>query len=638
MNFHIDKIYLWFSPNAKRCITFENNKVNVIRGNSSRGKSNLFAIIDYCLMSDKPNIVEPIINECTEAYGLEFVLNDTFYAVSRMKPEAGTASQCVWVQNKSFTDDYYPNGTSNIKPFDFRRQLDIKSGLTEEYIYPWGVYKGEPNFVVSFRSFLMFNALTENIISSQYEFLNYKFFEDEYVESKDKRAYLIDVLLGIDNVEERKQKEAIAILDKTKRSSQIKITKYNKCIQKYNQYRNSVEKLLREINKTSGIEYDKLEGVEFLEFIKDILRKYMPHQDKEIEKNATQISDLSTELYRKKMLLFNIKRAQAEYSKYMEEISSVNESLKPVVYLNRHLSEYGVTIWGQHILDELKISLSKLRSKKISKESASIVSDKNVENLEQEISECENQLKVLSEVKLRPVEQSSLYLALGQLKSLLPILTDLQNQIPVKVPSDYDCVSDKQIRDHANMILSKIEARRSFVVRGVFDKYIQGVYDALSVKDNFENCKTRFNREKERLELSDGKSILNYSNIGSQSNYMYLHICFFLGMHNFLLDNPCKQVGNFLFIDQPSVPYYENSDEDKSNDKAKLLDVFKVINAFMENRIRKGNEFQIILIEHAEESYWTGENALSTFLTRANFDGDEALVPQQVIREYRNEN
>lgn len=448
----------------------------------------------------------------------------------------------------------------------------------------------------------------------------------------------MDVLLGIDNVEERKQKEAIATLDKAKRSTQLKISKYNKYLQKYNQCRNEVVKLLGDIDKTLGIEYDKLEGGDLLECIKEILRKYTPHQDKVIEKNANKISDLSTELYKKKMLLFNIKRAQAEYSKYVEEISSINESLKPVEYLNQHLSEYGVTIWGQHILDELKISLSKIRSKKMPKEIASIVSDKNVENLEREISECENQLKALSEVKLKPVEQSSLYLALGQLKSLFPILTDLQSQIPTNVPSDYDYANDKQIRDHANMILSEIETRRGSVVRGIFDKYIQDVYDALSVKDNFENYKTRFNREKERLELSDGKSILNYSNIGSQSNYMYLHICFFLGMHNFLLDNPCKQVGNFLFIDQPSVPYYENSNENKSNDKTKLLDVFKVINAFMEERIKKGKEFQIILIEHAEESYWTGENALSTFVTRANFDGDEALVPQQVIRKYRNEN
>lgn len=638
MKFFIKKIYLWFSSEEKRCITLENNKVNVIRGNSSRGKSNLFAIIDYCLMTDKPNIVEPIINECTRAYGLEFVLNDKFYAVSRMKPEAGIGSQYVWVQNQSFAEDYYPSGTGNIKAFDFRRQLDIESGLTEEYIYPWGKDNDKPNLVVSFRSFLMFNALTENIIASQYEFLNYKFFEDEYVESKDKRSYLMDVLLGIDNVVERKQKEAIAELDRAKRSAQIKNTKYKNLKKKYNQYRTDVIKLLRDIEKAPDIAYEGVNGVELLRYAKDILRKYTPHPDKEIERTAVEVSSLSTELYKKKMLLFNIKRAQKEYSEYLKEMSSVNESLKPVEYLSQNLAKYGVTIWGQHILDELKTSLSRLRSKKMPNEIIPILSDKNVDNLEQDIRNYERRLKDLSEVKLKPVEQSSLYVALGQLKMLLPVFSDLQSQMSGNVPSDYDYANDTQIREHAKMILSEIETRRASVVRGTFNKYIQDVYDALSVKDNFENCKTRYNREKERLELSDGKSILNYTNIGSQSNYMYLHICFFLGMHNFLLDNPCDQVGSFLFIDQPSVPYYENSDEDKSNDKSKLLDVFKVINAFMEERIQKGHEFQVILIEHAEESYWTGENALPTFSTRVNFDGDEALVPKHVIRKCRNEN
>lgn len=109
-------------------------------------------------------------------------------------------------------------------------------------------------------------------------------------------------------------------------------------------------------------------------------------------------------------------------------------------------------------------------------------------------------------------------------------------------------------------------------------------------------------------------------------------------MHNFLLDNPCNQIANFLFIDQPSVPYYENTDDTKSNDKAKLLDVLRVIDAFVKGRIANGNEFQIILIEHAEESYWTGENALETFSTRVNFDGDDALVPKHIIKKYRDEN
>lgn len=188
-----------------------------------------------------------------------------------------------------------------------------------------------------------------------------------------------------------------------------------------------------------------------------------------------------------------------------------------------------------------------------------------------------------------------------------------------------------------NYEVSYKKTKRDTIVQGTFDKYMQEVYDSLKIKDNFEHCKTRYSREKERLELSDGSSILKYNNIGSQSNYMYLHICFFLGMHNFLLDNPCDQIGNFLFIDQPSVPYFENSDDNKSNDRAKLLDVFRVINEFVEERLLKGYEFQIILIEHAEESYWTGENALSAFSTCVNFDGDEALVPLNVINKYRNE-
>ena len=205
-------------------------------------------------------------------------------------------------------------------------------------------------------------------------------------------------------------------------------------------------------------------------------------------------------------------------------------------------------------------------------------------------------------------------------------------------PLDYDYAHDHEVRDRATAIIADIESRRGSVVRGCFDKYIQKIYDSLSDKDNFEDCKTRYNRDKERLELSDGKSILNYNNIGSQSNYMYLHICFFLGMHNFLLDNPCDQIANFLFIDQPSVPYYENTDDSKSNDRAKLMDVFRVIDEFVKNRVSNGNEFQIILIEHAEESYWTGDNKLETFSTRVNFDGDEALVPKHIINKYRNEN
>ena len=114
---------------------------------------------------------------------------------------------------------------------------------------------------------------------------------------------------------------------------------------------------------------------------------------------------------------------------------------------------------------------------------------------------------------------------------------------------------------------------------------------------------------------------------------MFLHICFFLGLHRYLLQHPTQYVGQFLFIDQPSKPYYESTDNNRSTDRHKLMDAFKVINAFMQEVVESNQEFQIILIEHAEESYWTGENELAHFITKVNFDGDKALVPFHLINK-----
>ena len=64
-----------------------------------------------------------------------------------------------------------------------------------------------------------------------------------------------------------------------------------------------------------------------------------------------------------------------------------------------------------------------------------------------------------------------------------------------------------------------------------------------------------------------------------------------------------------------------------------------VINSFMKEMVEDWNQdFQILLIEHADESFWTGDNKLEYFTTKANFDGDNALVPFHVIKKKKYEN
>ena len=48
MKFVIHKLYIWFGEEYEpRILSFEENKVNVITGSSSPGKSNILANIDF---------------------------------------------------------------------------------------------------------------------------------------------------------------------------------------------------------------------------------------------------------------------------------------------------------------------------------------------------------------------------------------------------------------------------------------------------------------------------------------------------------------------------------------------------------------------------------------------------------------
>lgn len=631
MRFHIEKIFLWFSKTEKTVIKFDNNKVNVVRGNSSRGKSNIFAIIDYCLMSDKPNIVEPVINECTEYYGLEFVLDGQIYAISRKKPDDGVGADSVYMVQEHFADDYYPSN-ANMQVSVARGELDRLFGIkNDDYKYPFGKTQ---DFVVSFRSFLMYNALTENIIDNQYEYFNYKFFEDLYLDKYEKRKYLLDLLLGVDSVEEKKQQALADTLRSRQSSNRNRTTRYEKAKQQFISKLNETKKLVYEVGLAEKNDFSSLPNREQIEKMEDLLVDYEPHTVEVTQEANAKKAMLTSKLYQKQLQLNNIIRARSEYEQYRKQISDIRDSLKPVEYLNEHIDELGVTPWSCQIVMALQKSLDGLRDREQNGQKE-FASERQIEKLREEIHEIENQIAELDNIKITPIQNSERYYVLGRLKECVEVLKDLYNAIPSE-PEQIDEVRDYELRSSAEEIVRQISDLRATVVNTGLNPSIQRYFNMFSFLENFAGRPTRYNREQERLEIGkDG--VLNYTNIGSQSNYMFLHICFFLGLHHYLLLHPTPYVGQFLFIDQPSKPYYESSDDNKSTDRLKLMDALNVINTFMQEVVDSGNEFQIILIEHAEESYWTGENELAHFVTKANFDGDNALVPFHLISKHDDE-
>lgn len=622
MNFYISKLYIWFDKDVKpRIINFDNNKVNVITGSSSTGKSNIYSIIDYCLLSWHPNIVYPVINENARWYGLEFYINGELYAIARKKPTVDVIPPDLFIQyNESFPEGFYPL-SSNIHINDARKKLDKAFG-----------YKEHDKLL--FRSSFVFNALTESIITSPYDFLNFKFYDIEAFSDTSKRQEFIESVLTPNIEEYAKVYSEIEELYK----KQQKYDRYKRSLDKskdefYRQLRELVGLCIRtKLLSDSILDTSEETQIQALENLLE--ENSFPKEEQ--EKIDNELRDLQNIHSRISIQLTNIKRAQIEQRAYIQSLIQVEDSLKPVRILRERLNEQEVNMWTSHVVNSLNQSLSNITAGKEKIENLPLVSETTKGNLEQQLKQIEEKISLITKQKGSLYQQVDIFKAIGTLEAKIGDLKKEWNNKVKKTSKDVEIFSeeDKQMLSILEQKKEVLEQQRLNTIPEL-NKCIQHIFDGLNYMEHYENCYTKYDLKQERLMLNDGKSILNYDIIGSQSNYMFLHICFFLGVHRYFFENiNVRHISQFLFIDQPSIPYYAGSDNVKTTDKDKLLDAFKSINDFMKYVIEeRKQQFQIILVEHAPESYWTGENHLDYFVTKEQFTDGNALIPQYILNK-----
>lgn len=620
MKFHIKKLYIWFERGIEpRTLEFHNNKVNVVTGSSSTGKSNIYAIIDYCLLSGNVNIVYPVINENAEWYGLEFSVNDKSFAVARKKPTVEVVPADVFIQNEVFLKDYYPSNT-NAHVNDARNQLNQAFG-----------YHGSQG--LSFRTCFVFNALTESIITSPYDFLNFKFYGDEKFDLKEERNNLLQFVLTPNMEEYASMKVELDCLQTKKKNAnryQSKVTTIDDNF--YNLLNDLVQKCVN-ANLIDGSILSQDPNVK-MAFIEGLLKE-MSSDTLQTSQLEIGLKTLQQKHSEKSIQLRNIERAQVEYTEYCQTLNQIEDSLKPITFIEQHLDTIGTNMWTSHIINALKQSLSQVAANKKKNQQRPLVSLNQITSLEKQITDIDAQIGEITKQKGSLYKQVEALKVIGQVEASIIQLREYKTQkdksgkTPEKIFSPEESFRMKILEQK----LESLDQKKASIIYEL-NQCIQTIYDEFNYMEHYEDCYTKYDLKQERLMLNDGKSIINYDVIGSQSNYMFLHICFFLGLHRYFFENvPSSQVGQFMFIDQPSIPYYAGSEDVKTTDKDKLLDAFKSINAFMHYVIEdKGEEFQIILIEHAPESYWTGNNKLDYFITRATFTDGNALIPEYVLK------
>ena len=617
MRFILHEIKLWFGEDKTRSLYFLPDKVNVVTGDATTGKTSLWNIIDYCLLSDNVHVASPI-NEKVKWFGISCTINGTDMTIIRRSPQKNVVSSDVcYNSGLDFPQPLQPN----MKVSQLKAILDEEFGITDNLRFPFGGQYGKASFSLSYRYFLLFVALTESIIGTPQTYFDTTFFGKEEFDKA--LSTIFDLVIGIDDIENRTVNEQITRIDK-------KISQLQKKQQKKDTedilYKNSIWSLLERCVLLGFIEQDKIVNTidEAISCIKQIIDNYsiLPKNDsiqEELEKLTKQQTQIRTQINA-------INRYQREYNNYINNLNKIADSVKPIEFLKYKLSDQLLfSSTTQPFIDSIEESLLELKAGLAATNRPTLKADKSVDELKSELKEVERKIAEIEKINKDYQTTASKLIAIGEIKNELLKLMQRKEIPSIDMAKLNELIDEKRQLEQKPKDVEEVK----FVMKSVLNEEIQKIYDQIKTMPSYQNHKTVFDSSDMILKLQPDGELFPIDNVGSKSNYMFMHVCFYLGLHSHMLKVGQIHVPQFLFIDQPSIPYYSGNDGSiGNNDKEKLMNVFSIINDFVAEKIKQNLSFQILMVEHAPKSYWE-DNGLNMFYTVDEFINGKGLIPQE---------
>ncbi len=615
MKFIIHEIKLWFKDeNTKpKSYQFLPNKINVITGDSTTGKTSFWNIIDYCFLSGKVTVPTEIIDKVLW-FGIRFTINDKEMSIIRKTPNNGSVSSDIFFHLGAFPD----KPVSNKEIAEAKAILDQEFGITDNLRFPFGKGAGKTTFNISYRHFLLFNSLTQTIIDAPETYFDTTFYgKDEYDKAL---SHLFDLVIGVNDMENIKAIErlqeienGLKLIQNQEKSNQNKIKNFE----------SEIFSLIEKCKKYKFIEYSEtFENVDdAILTIKEIIAN-----TKKVAENSKLFSEVNN-LYKNK----NEKQAQInaigqykrEYDLYKKNLHKSADSLQPIDFLSQKLSDQLLDSYETRLfVESLESSLKNIKvnlSKKIV-EPLKVSGD--VKELQGQIKEIEKQITQLNEIKKNYQSEGEKFIVLGEIKYAYEQILKKELIKPI------DTIKLNSLNEEKERLLKVPQeiSQIKFSMKTLLNQSIQRNFNQLSSLAKYNNSRVEFSSEKMILQLFPDGQIFALDNVGSASNYMFMHLCFYLGLHEHVINLKQENIPPFLFIDQPSKPYYEG----KNDDKAKLLDAFILLNSFVNYiSVEKKEHFQIIMVEHASKEYWI-DNNLSYFHTVDEFIEGKGMLPNEI--------
>lgn len=612
---NIYQILLYSHDNRRHEITFEVEQVNIITGDSQTGKSALPEIIDYVLGSSECHI-PTYVRRSVSWVGLIWMKNDTEFAMFRKVPRAPakSSSDMHFINGKSINvpkrADEIPSSTNldgALKKFE--RLIGIGDVQSEVF------GSQRDRHTISIRSAMPYLLQDDNIITNKNTLIRGL---DDY----QRRQTIIDALpyyFGITDeatiekeIELKNLKRQLKRLEKNSsedeqisastkahtllhQAAQLGLcetlpfgatdTVVNSMLLKVSQWNPYSESSLVEERLTDLYQQLSAQQSEVIS-----IKRRMNYAKKSIQfaqdfrsTATTQQRRLSViNIFKKPVNPVSCPLCQQNLKDENEPIKQINETVKKVQFDLDNVEKERPRLdnYITYLTELLASAEEKISS--INVQIAALIKDNETLEAGLDLKDRRNRLVGIVNFYLDAIGK----VASKSASSIPSELSELRERIN-KLNLEIDVESRKEA-------LENVERRIAAIAKEIIS--------ALPFEDRYKDNPLYLNLRDLKVGVSLPTRIEYMRDVGSDENYLSLHISMMFAMHRHFAELN-RPVPGVLLFDQISRPYFPSEDvtemveivEEKDNDTKALLQYFNLLF----NEVRRGESLQIIVIEHA---------------------------------------